>query len=205
MPMAMPNPQYTRLSSTEFERDYCCGRSLSDEDILRTVPEDIPCERVWTVLDADGTLVVCNGYHVVNFYGYVISDLPYSDATWSYEVDWEDRDKLVVQGRQFSSGRVRSAHDAIVAARTGQYDVYEMNDPAYCADGDDMPQVDPTGCHFVAVGSLLGAINVYGPFASVDDLDLVGEACRGEEQEWAAFAIRRDPSGAPAAGSLGSP
>lgn len=203
--MPIQNSQYTRLSSTEFERDYCCGRALSDEDILRTVPEDIPCERVWTVLDADGTLVVCNGYHVVNFYGYLISDVPCTDTTWSYEVDWEDRDKLVVQGRLFGSARVRSAHDAIVAARTGQFDVYEMNDPAYRDDANTLPQVDPTGCHFVAVGSLLGEIIIYGPFATSDDLDLVGEACRSDEQEWAAFVIGREPASDPETVSSSAP
>ncbi len=190
--MPITNPKHTTLSALEFERAYCSGRSLDSDDIVRTVPEDVAPQRVWTVVDADGALVLCNGYHVVNFFGYVIADTPWIDNDWSFEVDWEDRDKLVVSGRSFTTARVMCAHDALIASRTGHYDVYELNDPEGCSDDHDLPQVDPNGYDFVAVGSLLGVITVYGPFARTDDLDLVGEASRSEDEEWAIFSIPRN-------------
>lgn len=36
-----------------------------------------PSDRVWTVLDVDGELVITNGFHHVNRLNYVVTEMPF--------------------------------------------------------------------------------------------------------------------------------
>lgn len=37
-------------------------------------------DKVWTVLDCDGSLIVSSGYHHVNRVGYIITEVPVADG-----------------------------------------------------------------------------------------------------------------------------
>lgn len=36
-----------------------------------------PNENIWTYIDADGVLLLSNGYHLVNRMGYLVTEIPY--------------------------------------------------------------------------------------------------------------------------------
>jgi hypothetical protein len=48
-----------------------------------------PTERIWTLLDEDGTSWIASGYHYVNRMGYFICEVPVPDGEF-YEIPEEE-------------------------------------------------------------------------------------------------------------------
>ncbi len=46
------------------------------KEILKELPS---C--VWTVVEADGVLIICSGFHFINRCGYIITEIPCPDDT----------------------------------------------------------------------------------------------------------------------------
>lgn len=51
-----------------------------------------PNDKIWTYIDADGVLVLSNGYHTVNRVGYIITELPYHGPDTEV-VLWDEDDE----------------------------------------------------------------------------------------------------------------
>ena len=83
------------ISETEFDNDYRpmlapSGNSAWEYDELK----GYPTERVWSLVDGDdGNGYAIAGYHVVNVFGYVVTEQPWqfedAEALW-FEAGEED-------------------------------------------------------------------------------------------------------------------
>jgi len=69
--------------------DDCAFETYPPEiDYVLKVARETP-KRVWTVLDCDGKLYICSGYHLINRISYLISNEEVEDGV-EYEVELED-------------------------------------------------------------------------------------------------------------------
>jgi hypothetical protein len=46
-------------------------------------------KRLWTLLDCDGTLYICSGWHFVNRMDYIITENPYNPEEGEIEINYE--------------------------------------------------------------------------------------------------------------------
>jgi hypothetical protein len=51
------------------------GRMFETYGVDLQFAEAAPRKKVWTLLDCDGKLILCNGFHVVNRFGYFITEV----------------------------------------------------------------------------------------------------------------------------------
>lgn len=83
-------------TNTDMDEDYCIFETF-DED-LAFVKAQHP-DKIWTVLDCDGAMVISSGYHHVNRMYYIITEVArpsdvyveilVSNGSYPYPVEWE--------------------------------------------------------------------------------------------------------------------
>lgn len=73
---------FTFLNEDQFEDTYTVIQSPDGSDIWGHADMEegsIPAERVWSVLDSnDGSTYVCPGFRIVNVYGYMVTEKPWT-------------------------------------------------------------------------------------------------------------------------------
>ena len=81
MPPSAPiiKPRTRAGSWWSFKRRYKPIDTPGGGFMRDTVPDDTDYRYVWTVVDCDGRLMLCPGYHFVNRMGYVLCEIPFSD------------------------------------------------------------------------------------------------------------------------------
>lgn len=52
-------------------------------DAVKSLLASAAANRIWTLLDCDGKLYVCAGWHYVNRLGYFITDIPWPNQNLS--------------------------------------------------------------------------------------------------------------------------
>jgi hypothetical protein len=103
----MPVSNTVHLTDDEFESRFrplphptAPGGASFDGTMLETYGKDVAHVQetyarapltVWTVLDCDGRLIITNGFHFVNRFGYIITEIPF-DAAESFEVYDDETD-----------------------------------------------------------------------------------------------------------------
>jgi hypothetical protein len=73
------------LSSFGDVKDY-------DYDEARNLARSVHSNRLWTLLDCDGQLVIANGWHYVNRLGYHMTELPFKAGITIEVYDEDDND-----------------------------------------------------------------------------------------------------------------
>ena len=63
------------------------GETMWTREELRNAGANIATENTWTILDVDG-LYIAPGYHFVNSFGYVVTDVPWVEADTENEWVW---------------------------------------------------------------------------------------------------------------------
>lgn len=91
--MATKIKRTRRRSYEKWIRDYkpvqntVSNREEFDGFLFETYGEDLAFvsekaqaepAKVWTILDSDGKLTLTNGFHIVNRYGYMVTEIPFT-------------------------------------------------------------------------------------------------------------------------------
>lgn len=73
-----PQENHITKAASQFE-DHAPYNNLmyetfgEEEAYVRSIAQKEP-ERVWTLLDCDGKIILCSGFHYVNRFGYIICE-----------------------------------------------------------------------------------------------------------------------------------
>lgn len=86
-------PQQNHITKREEFNGWLFETYGDDLEYIKTVAKESP-ERVWTIVGPD-VLSVINGFHYVNRFGYIITELPADLMDVVCVIDEEDQEELV--------------------------------------------------------------------------------------------------------------
>ena len=91
-------PIYNHITNKEFQE----GQTESDEigvaQYFETYDEELqyvkkqPNNKIWTLINAEGQDIICQGYHFVNRVSYLIASVAYREGDKEFFIDWIDEE-----------------------------------------------------------------------------------------------------------------
>ena len=92
-------PIYNHITNKEFQEGQTAGEDdIGSTQYFETYDEELeyvkkqPNNKIWTLINAEGQDIICQGYHFVNRVVYMIASVPYKKGDKEFFIDWIDEE-----------------------------------------------------------------------------------------------------------------